>query len=123
MHRTLLLLASATLLLPACVVSEEDKASELSSAWCSRYKECRADGFNKNWDSPGQCENKESNLWLGKLSSIDSETQLSCTLDEKAVQICADALTAMDCGEFSDKAWESDCSTVLLCSQGLSADW
>jgi len=126
MHRTLTLLAAAgagLIALSGCGVSEEDKAAELSSAWCSRYQECRAEAFSKNWDSMGQCENKETNRWLGKLDTLGDETQLACTIDEKALKTCTDALESMECDDFSSKAWEEDCSSVMLCAQGLSADW
>jgi len=123
MRQLLFLGFSATLILPACGVSEEQKADQLTEAWCSRYKECRTDGFNKSWDSPGQCQNQESERWLNKLNSIDGETVLSCTFDEKQIKSCADALSAMDCDQFSNKDWEADCDAVLVCSQGLTGDW
>ncbi len=123
MSRPRLLPAAALMILAACGLSEEEKADALATSFCARYSACRAEGFSKSWDSVGQCQNKEGERWMKKLSSIDGDTELSCTLDEKSVAACTEALDAVDCGGFSDKSWEADCATVLTCTQGLTADW
>jgi hypothetical protein len=69
------------------------------------------------------CKAKETDRWLNKLNSLDSETNLTCALDNKAVNACARALNDAECDSFSDKSWESSCDEVLLCTQGLTGDW
>ncbi len=112
----------SALLLVGCN-SDEKLAADLSTSFCNTYQECRNEGFSKNWQGVEGCIEKQTDRWTGKLNELEDGTQLDCAMDSKQVRRCAQALSDLECSDFSGKAWESDCAGVLVCLQGLQGDW
>jgi len=102
---------------------DEQIAADLSESFCNTYKECRTDGFNKNWQGVEGCVSQQTDRWTGKLNSLEDGTQLDCKMDNRQVRKCKAALEEIECGDFSGKSWEKECVGVLVCLQGLQGDW